>query len=153
MAFKLWEGVWEDTKELAGTVERTPDERRKKAKDIDERINKGGAVGPLAGAVVAVKDNINIKGHHAPPFRPPHAQEDQAVIDEINRLNPDILWVGLGSPKQDYWMQEHRQRLNVPVIIGVGAAFDFRIAVKCFFPTFICDFDGIRQRGVGQGNG
>jgi N-acetylglucosaminyldiphosphoundecaprenol N-acetyl-beta-D-mannosaminyltransferase len=57
-------------------------------------------------------------------------EEDESIIEEINRANPDILWVGLGSPKQDYWMFEHRARLKVPVMIGVGAAFDFLSGVK-----------------------
>lgn len=81
--------------------------------------------------------NINITGHYAPPFRPAHAQEEGAVIDEINRLAPDIFWVGLGSPKQDYWMCEHRQKLNVPVMIGVGAAFDFIAGVKKQAPRWM----------------
>ncbi|MCK4881433.1 MAG: WecB/TagA/CpsF family glycosyltransferase [Candidatus Omnitrophica bacterium] len=81
--------------------------------------------------------NIDIRGHYAPPFRLAHAQEETAVIDEINRLAPDILWVGLGSPKQDYWMCEHRQKLNAPVIIGVGAAFDFIAGVKKQAPRWM----------------
>jgi len=81
--------------------------------------------------------HINIVGHYAPPFKPLHGQEDQEVINEINRANPDILWVGLGSPKQDYWMVEHRQCLDVPVIIGVGAAFDFIAGVKKQAPRWI----------------
>jgi len=81
--------------------------------------------------------NINIRGCYTPPFRPLHAQEDNRIIDEINRLNPDILWVGLGSPKQDYWMYEHRRKLNVPVIIGVGAAFDFIAGVKKQAPRWM----------------
>ena len=86
--------------------------------------------------------NINIAGHYAPLFRPPHAQEDEGVIEQINRLSPDILWVGLGSPKQDYWMYEHRQKLNVPVIIGVGAAFDFIAGTKKQAPKWM------RQSGL-----
>ena len=43
----------------------------------------------------------------------------------INESRPDVLWVGLGTPKQDRWIYEHRERLEVPVAIGVGAAFRF----------------------------
>lgn len=81
--------------------------------------------------------DIDIKGHYAPPFRPAHTQEDKKIIDEINELNPDILWVGLGSPKQDYWMVEHREQLNVPIIIGVGAAFDFLAGIKKQAPLWM----------------
>lgn len=81
--------------------------------------------------------DIDIIGQHTPPFRPLHAQEDGKVIDEINRQNPDILWVGLGSPKQDYWMYEHRDKLNAPVMIGVGAAFDFIAGIKRQAPRWM----------------
>ncbi len=85
----------------------------------------------LLGNVLKKKfSNIDIRGYYAPPFRPSHAQEDEEIIGRINGLNADVLWVGLGSPKQDYWMYEHREKLNVPVIIGVGAAFDFIAGVK-----------------------
>lgn len=66
-----------------------------------------------------------IKGGYAPPFRPPGALENDDVIDTINASGADILWVGLSTPKQEMWMANHRARLKVPVIIGVGAAFDF----------------------------
>ncbi|CAN5869227.1 N/A [soil metagenome] len=52
-------------------------------------------------------------------------EDDPAVIDAINRAKPDILWVGLGCPKQEAWTALHRDQLDVPVIIPVGAAFDF----------------------------
>jgi len=81
--------------------------------------------------------NIDIRGHYAPPLRPLHAQEDDGVIEQINKLSPDILWVGLGSPKQDYWMSEHREKLDVPVIVGVGAAFDFIAGVKRQAPRWM----------------
>jgi N-acetylglucosaminyldiphosphoundecaprenol N-acetyl-beta-D-mannosaminyltransferase len=74
--------------------------------------------------------NLNIVGHFAPPFRNVSEKENPFVLEEINRANPDVLWVGLGSPKQDYWMRDHRDKLNVPVMVGVGAAFDFLAGVK-----------------------
>jgi len=66
-----------------------------------------------------------IAGWHSPPFRPMTAQEDEAIIREINRAGPDVLWVGLGLPKQEQWIYEHLDRLEVPLILGVGAAFKF----------------------------
>ena len=68
---------------------------------------------------------VSIIGKHSPPFRDLTEKEEEDMVEEINRLEPDILWVGLGSPRQDYWMAQHLHRLNVPVMIGVGAAFDF----------------------------
>ncbi len=66
-----------------------------------------------------------LAGTHAPPFRPAGAAEDEAVIDAINATAPDIVWVGLSTPKQELWMAHHRDRLSAPVLIGAGAAFDF----------------------------
>jgi N-acetylglucosaminyldiphosphoundecaprenol N-acetyl-beta-D-mannosaminyltransferase len=61
----------------------------------------------------------------APPFRPPDSDEDEQVLAEINASHADVVWVGLGTPKQDYWMARHRDRLVAPALIAVGAAFDF----------------------------
>jgi N-acetylglucosaminyldiphosphoundecaprenol N-acetyl-beta-D-mannosaminyltransferase len=66
-----------------------------------------------------------IAGMYSPPFRPLTAQEDDEAIERINEARPDILWVGLGAPKQDRWIHERLTRLKVPVAIGVGAAFAF----------------------------
>lgn len=66
-----------------------------------------------------------LAGAHAPPFRPAGADEDEAVIRRINASAADIVWVGLSTPKQELFMARHRQRLTAPVLIGVGAAFDF----------------------------
>jgi N-acetylglucosaminyldiphosphoundecaprenol N-acetyl-beta-D-mannosaminyltransferase len=60
----------------------------------------------------------------APPFRELSAEEDAAVTVEINRAAPDILFIGLGCPKQENWMAEHSASIG-SVMIGVGAAFDF----------------------------
>ncbi len=68
---------------------------------------------------------VNICGAYAPSIQVGKITERQEVIDNINQLEPDIVWVGLGSPKQEYWMSEHREKLNAPLMIGVGAAFDF----------------------------
>lgn len=80
---------------------------------------------------------LKIVGQYAPPFRGTGKMEDQAVLDEINRLDPDCLWIGLGSPKQDYWMAQHRNKINVPVMIGVGAAFDFLAGTKKQAPRWM----------------
>lgn len=59
--------------------------------------------------------------------RPPRAcdlQEEDALVARVSRAAPDILWVGLGELRQARWMHEHRNKLNVPVVVGVGAAFD-----------------------------
>jgi len=68
---------------------------------------------------------VRIVGGYAPPFRPLSEAELDAVADEINRTGPDVVWVGIGVPKQEKWMAAMRDRLEAPVLIGVGAAFDF----------------------------
>lgn len=70
-------------------------------------------------------DGINIVGKYSPPFRALSPQEDQAVCDMINAAKPDIVWVGLGSPKQDVWISEHRDRIRGTIMIASGATFDF----------------------------
>jgi N-acetylglucosaminyldiphosphoundecaprenol N-acetyl-beta-D-mannosaminyltransferase len=66
-----------------------------------------------------------VVGSHAPPFRSLAAEEDAAELDAINASGADIVWVGLGSPKQELWMARARDRLEPAMLIGVGAAFDF----------------------------
>ena len=67
---------------------------------------------------------MQVAGTYSPPFRPLSAREDQEIVAMISRAAPDVLWVGLGTPKQERWMHEHLSTLSVPVLVGVGAAFD-----------------------------
>src|SRR5487761_924119 len=73
---------------------------------------------------------LQVAGTFSPPFRPVSPQEDARIVDMINRSAPDILWVGLSTPKQERWMREHRDRLEVPVVVGVGAAFGINSGTK-----------------------
>ena len=66
-----------------------------------------------------------VAGMFSPPFGPVSAEQDADAVRMINDARPDMLWVGLGLPKQDRWIHEHRGRLKVPVAAGVGAAFKF----------------------------
>lgn len=70
-------------------------------------------------------DGIKVVGKYSPPFRKLTAEEDQSVCDMINAAQPDFLWVGLGSPKQDVWIREHREKIRGTVMIASGATFDF----------------------------
>jgi len=58
-------------------------------------------------------------------FRAAGEMEELEIIDKINSAHPDIVWVGLGTPKQDFWVAQHRHLLDAPVLVAVGAAFDF----------------------------
>jgi N-acetylglucosaminyldiphosphoundecaprenol N-acetyl-beta-D-mannosaminyltransferase len=68
---------------------------------------------------------VKIVGGHSPPFRALTDEESDRVVDDINSAGADVVWVGIGQPKQERWMAEFRDRLDSPVLIGVGAAFDF----------------------------
>lgn len=80
---------------------------------------------------------LQIAGQTCPPFRPLSAQEDEAFITEINASQTDILWVGLGSPRQEVWMNKMLGKINAPVMIGVGAAFDFLSGNKPQAPRWV----------------
>ncbi len=67
---------------------------------------------------------IRVAGVYCPPFRPLTAEEQTEVIAQIRDAKPDVLWVGLSTPKQERWMDEFKDRIRVPVLLGVGAAFD-----------------------------
>jgi N-acetylglucosaminyldiphosphoundecaprenol N-acetyl-beta-D-mannosaminyltransferase len=67
---------------------------------------------------------LAVAGYESPPFRPLSQAEDAAIVDRINAAAADIVWVGLGTPKQERFMASHRSRLDSPVLVGVGAAFD-----------------------------
>ncbi len=68
---------------------------------------------------------LKIAGGYSPPFRSLTSAEEVHIVEQINQAAPDIVWVALGTPKQDLWMARHRDQLTAPVMIGVGAAFDF----------------------------
>ncbi len=78
-----------------------------------------------------------IVGTYSPPFRPLTAEEDEEVVRMINGADPDIVWVGLSTPKQERWMADHVGRLTAPVLIGVGAAFDFHTGRKPQAPRWM----------------
>jgi N-acetylglucosaminyldiphosphoundecaprenol N-acetyl-beta-D-mannosaminyltransferase len=100
----------------------------------------GGADGvaeQLAGKLRAKFPGLQVVGTYCPPFRPLTAEEDQQVCDAINRSGADIVWVGLSTPKQEYWMARHVGRVEAPVMVGVGAAFDFHAGLKSQAPRWM----------------
>lgn len=86
----------------------------------------GGAPGvpEQLAEILQTKFGIRTLGTYSPPFRALTEDEKSHVIAVINEARPDVLWVGLSTPKQEYWMHEYSHRLRVPVMLGVGAAFD-----------------------------
>lgn len=84
--------------------------------------------------------SLQISGTYSPPFRPLTPKEKEAEIELINQSGADVLWVGLGLPKQERWMYEHIDNLNVPVMVGVGAAFKFTAGTVRRAPIWVGNF-------------
>ncbi|HZD01755.1 MAG TPA: WecB/TagA/CpsF family glycosyltransferase [Actinomycetes bacterium] len=87
----------------------------------------GGAAGVperLAERLAERFPGLEVAGSYSPPFRELTPAEDAAIVARIEQAAPDLVWVGLGTPKQERWMAAHRDRLGAPVLLGVGAAFD-----------------------------
>jgi len=100
----------------------------------------GGAPGVVEDLKIKLQTSypdLQVVGHYTPPFGPVTLEEDQRIIEHIRDANPDIVWVGISSPRQEIWMAEHLNSLDVPVLIGVGAAFDFLSGRKTQAPRWV----------------
>lgn len=100
----------------------------------------GGAPGlaeRLRDRLVERFPGLAVAGTFSPPFRPVPTDEDEDTVRMINAARPDIVWVGLSTPKQEYWMASHVGRIDAPVMIGVGAAFDFLAGTKRQAPLWM----------------
>jgi len=100
----------------------------------------GGAEGvadKLKQALITAHPKLDVAGTLCPPFRELTPEEDRAVVAAINAARPHIVWVGLSTPKQEYWMARHLGRIEAPVTVGVGAAFDFLAGGKRRAPLWM----------------
>lgn len=86
---------------------------------------KEGVADRMANALAALFPGLVVAGTYTPPFGELTPEQDQAIIAEISAAKPDIIWVGLSTPKQEYWMRDTVGRIPGATMIGVGAAFDF----------------------------
>jgi N-acetylglucosaminyldiphosphoundecaprenol N-acetyl-beta-D-mannosaminyltransferase len=84
-----------------------------------------GALAQLARVLRLRHPGLQIVGGHVPPFRELTDAEEEAIAADIRRSGADVVWVGIGVPKQEKWMARMRHRVSAPVLVGVGAAFDF----------------------------
>ena len=88
----------------------------------------GGAEGvapELARRLQTRFRGLNVVGTYTPPFRPLTDNEEADFVRRVNEFRPDILWVGLSTPKQERFMARYQDKLDVTLMFGVGAAFDF----------------------------
>jgi N-acetylglucosaminyldiphosphoundecaprenol N-acetyl-beta-D-mannosaminyltransferase len=95
------------------------------------------ALADLEGALAARFPGIRVAGGHSPPHRPLTEAEEQELAEQINADAPDVVWVGIGAPKQEQWMARMRPLLEAPVLAGVGAAFDFIAGRKRQAPAWM----------------
>jgi N-acetylglucosaminyldiphosphoundecaprenol N-acetyl-beta-D-mannosaminyltransferase len=96
-----------------------------------------GSLVQLALSLRRDHPGIQVVGGYSPPFRPLSQDEEDTVVRQINEARPDVLWVGIGVPKQEKWMARMRDRLDVPVMCGVGAAFDFHAGRVSMAPAWM----------------
>jgi N-acetylglucosaminyldiphosphoundecaprenol N-acetyl-beta-D-mannosaminyltransferase len=80
---------------------------------------------------------LRIAGGYSPPFRELTAEERERVIAAIDDSGAKVVWVGTGQPKQELWMHEMRPRLRAPLLVGVGAAFDFHAGIVSQAPPWM----------------
>ena len=85
------------------------------------------------------KHGIIVAGTYTPPFRPLTDAEEQELASVVESAAPDVFWVGLSTPKQEKWMYEHRLKIRVPVMLGVGAAFDMNSGNASRAPIWMQD--------------
>jgi len=100
----------------------------------------GGAPGvaeTLAARLQSRFPGLQVVGIDSPPFRPLTPSEDQAAVERMNAARPDVVWVGLSTPKQERWMAVHMGQLSASVLIGSGAAFDFHAGLKRRAPRWM----------------
>ena len=113
---------------------------------LAQASQRGESIFLLGGteeALAALQRNLRaefpallIAGAISPPFRPLTAEEDEAIVAQINASGARTVWVGLGCPKQEKWMLAHRGRVQA-VMLGVGAAFDFISGTKARAPAWV----------------
>lgn len=86
---------------------------------------KPGVPEAMAHKLKAKYSGLCVVGFYSPPFRRLTDEEDNIVVDYINQSGAQIVWVGLSTPKQEFWMHDHVGRIQGATLLGVGAAFDF----------------------------
>jgi N-acetylglucosaminyldiphosphoundecaprenol N-acetyl-beta-D-mannosaminyltransferase len=98
-----------------------------------------GSLAQLALNLRRDNPGIRIVGGYSPPFRELEQHEEDELVARINADRPDVLWVGTGVPRQEKWMARMRDRVDVPVMSAVGAAFDFHAGRISQAPTWMQD--------------
>jgi N-acetylglucosaminyldiphosphoundecaprenol N-acetyl-beta-D-mannosaminyltransferase len=95
------------------------------------------ALAQLAANLLDRHPQLQLAGGYSPPHRPLSDAELDEIAARINAAAPDVVWIGIGVPKQEKWMAAMRERLDAPVLIGVGAAFDFHAGLVPQAPAWM----------------
>jgi len=83
-------------------------------------------IGKMISIIKEHWPNIVITGCYCPPMRSNFSQEEtEEMLNKVNDASPDILWVSLSAPKQELWINKNKNRINTPLAIGIGAAFEY----------------------------
>jgi N-acetylglucosaminyldiphosphoundecaprenol N-acetyl-beta-D-mannosaminyltransferase len=96
-----------------------------------------GVAKKLAERLSSMYPGLQVAGTYCPPFRQLTNEEENDIVEKINSTNPDIVWIGLGAPKQEKWMADNLGRIAATVMIGVGAAFDYHSGAAKWAPRWI----------------
>lgn len=117
---------------------------------LSDRLNKAGSksyffLGSNDATLTAIQEKmakeypgVRFAGSYSPPYKPAFSEEDsRKMVEAVNNASPDVLWVGMTAPKQEKWIYQHRDQLNVKFIGAIGAVFDFYVGnVKRSHPVF-----------------
>ena len=99
--------------------------------------SSGSVIAALVGSLAAKFGQFNLAGSYCPPMKPIGFQEEDSVLALIRAANPDIIWVGLSTPKQELWLQAHMPKIGHGVGIGAGAAFELVSGTVAQAPRWI----------------
>jgi N-acetylglucosaminyldiphosphoundecaprenol N-acetyl-beta-D-mannosaminyltransferase len=93
----------------------------------------------ITARLAAEHPELRVAGSYAPPFKPEFAPEDdEQMLAAIRAARPDVLWVGMTAPKQEKWIARNRSRIDVPLVVAIGAAFDFYAGTRKRAPAWMC---------------
>jgi N-acetylglucosaminyldiphosphoundecaprenol N-acetyl-beta-D-mannosaminyltransferase len=96
-----------------------------------------GVAARLAATLTRRMPDLRVAGYETPPFRALTSAESAATVRRINATRPTHVWVGISSPKQDFWIANHADRLECGAVLGVGAAFDFHSGTRRRAPRWM----------------
>jgi N-acetylglucosaminyldiphosphoundecaprenol N-acetyl-beta-D-mannosaminyltransferase len=98
---------------------------------------KDGVAAQLKRQLEQMFPAIDIVGTYTPPFRPLTLLDEDRMIAAVNRTSPDIVWIGLSTPKQERFIAQYASRLNASLLVGVGAAFDIHAGLIADAPSWV----------------